>query len=124
LTISTRCAIVPAAYTPARVNQHFAIIRVNCDEISAEYTLYSLISYTGKARLLNIAQGGATREAITKAHIENFEILVPPKAISEQFSNLSKSISRQKEVLFLKNENLKQQRDMLLPKLISGKIGL
>ncbi|MGK0251718.1 MAG: type I restriction enzyme S subunit [Gammaproteobacteria bacterium] len=119
-----RCAIVPAAYTPARVNQHVAIIRVNCDDISAEYILYTLISHTGKARLLNIAQGGATREAITKAHIENFEILVPPKAINEQFSNLAKSISRQKEVLFLKNENLKQQRDMLLPKLVSGSIHL
>lgn len=119
-----RCAIVPEAYTPARVNQHVAIIRANCDDISAEYILYTLISHTGKARLLNIAQGGATREAITKAHIENFEILVPPKPISEQFSNLAKSISRQKEVLFLKNENLKQQRDMLLPKLISGQIYL
>ncbi|MEY8241026.1 MAG: restriction endonuclease subunit S [Cycloclasticus sp.] len=117
-----RCAIVPSACTPARVNQHVAIIRVTDSDICPEYVLYTLISHVGKTRLLNIAQGGATREAITKGHIENLEILIPPAAINKQFSHLAKSISRKKEVLFLKNENLKAQRDMLLPRLISGSI--
>lgn len=117
-----RCAIVPAAFTPARVNQHVAIIRVSDSGVSPEYVLYTLISHVGKTRLLNIAQGGATREAITKVHIENFYMLIPPQEINEQFSNLATTISREKEVLFLKNENMKTQRDMLLPKLINGSI--
>ena len=117
-----RCAIVPTAFTPARVNQHVAIIRVSGSEISPEYILHTLISNVGKARLLNIAQGGATREAITKAHIENFDILIPPSGLQTHFISLASNISLEKEVLFLKNENLKKQRDMLLPKLISGKV--
>jgi type I restriction enzyme S subunit len=119
-----RCAIVPSAFTPARVNQHVAIIRVNGSFVCSNYVLYTLISSVGKARLLNIAQGGATREAITKAHIENFDILIPPEEISKIFSGMTSSVAREKELLFLKNENMKQQRDMLLPKLISGKIVL
>jgi type I restriction enzyme S subunit len=117
-----RCAIVPTAFTPARVNQHVSIIRINGSCICSNYVLYTLISHTGKTRLLNIAQGGATREAITKVHIESFEILIPPEEISESFSDLASPVTREKELLFLKNENMKQQRDMLLPKLINGKI--
>ena len=108
-----RCAIVPSAFAPARVNQHVAIIRVSGSEISPEYILYTLISTMGKARLLNIAQGGATREAITKTHIENFDILIPPSNLHAHFAGLASNISLEKEVLFLKNENLKKQRNML-----------
>ncbi len=119
-----RCAIVPASLTPARVNQHVSIIRANSNEISAEYILYTLISENGKSRLLSIAQGGATREAITKSHIENFQLIIPDGELLKQFSRIALSITKQKEKLFFSIENLKEQRDMLLPKLISGQISL
>ncbi|WP_182911228.1 restriction endonuclease subunit S [Pseudoalteromonas gelatinilytica] len=119
-----RCSIVPSAYTPARVNQHVAIIRLNNDRLSPEYLMYTLISKNGKARLLSTAQGGATREALTKTDIEKFQVVVPPSEIIKKFRAFVKESVKQKEVLFLKNENLKQQRDMLLPKLISGQIEL
>jgi type I restriction enzyme S subunit len=119
-----RCSIVPTAYTPARVNQHVAIIRLNTPTLSAEYLMYTLISKNGKARLLSTAQGGATREALTKTDIEKFKVVVPPNDVIEKFNSLVKGVVKLKEVLFLKNENLKKQRDMLLPKLISGQIEL
>ena len=119
-----RCLIVPSAFTPARVNQHVAIIRLDSLTITAEYLLYTLISNNGKARLLSTAQGGATREALTKVDIEKFKIVVPPIKVINNFKLLAGDVVKQKEVLFLKNENLKKQRDMLLPKLISGEIQL
>lgn len=119
-----RCSIVPSAYTPARVNQHVAIIRLNSNRLSPEFLMYILISKNGKARLLSTAQGGATREALTKTDIEKFQVVVPHSEIIEKFNSFVKSAVKQKEVLFLKNENLKKQRDMLLPKLISGTIKL
>jgi type I restriction enzyme S subunit len=119
-----RCTIIPSAYTPARVNQHVAIIRLDSPELSSEYLLHTLISTNGKARLLSNAQGGATREALTKLDIEKFKIVVPPIELMKKFSAIARPIVKQKEILFIKNENLKQQRDMLLPKLISGKIQL
>jgi type I restriction enzyme S subunit len=119
-----RCSIVPSAFTPARVNQHVAIIRLETNQLSAEYLMYTLISANGKARLLSTAQGGATREALTKTDIEKFKIVIPPPNIIKKFNALVKNTVKQKEILFLKNENLKKQRDMLLPKLISGQIEL
>jgi type I restriction enzyme S subunit len=119
-----RCSIVPSAFTPARVNQHVAIIRLKTNQLSSEYLMYTLISANGKARLLSTAQGGATREALTKTDIEKFKVVVPPRDIINKFNLLAQVAVKQKEVLFLKNENLKQQRDMLLPKLISGTIEL
>ncbi|OLF79412.1 hypothetical protein AWH61_06095 [Alteromonas sp. W12] len=119
-----RCSIVPSAYTPARVNQHVAIIRLNSERLSPEYVMYTLISKNGKARLLSTAQGGATREALTKTDIEKFQVVLPPSEVVDKFNSFVKDAVKQKEVLFLKNENLKNQRDMLLPKLISGQIEL
>tara|TARA_R110001592_G_scaffold336934_1_gene622694 strand:- start:2541 stop:3806 length:1266 start_codon:yes stop_codon:yes gene_type:complete len=119
-----RCAMVPKEFTPARVNQHVAIIRANIEAVSPEFILYTLISANGKSRLLNLAQGGATREAITKTHIEKFSVVVPPQAVFESFNEIVNSVVRKAHVLFVKNENLRKQRDMLLPKLISGKIDL
>ncbi|MCZ4311599.1 restriction endonuclease subunit S [Vibrio atlanticus] len=119
-----RCSIVPSAFTPARVNQHVSILRVHSDDISPEYLLYTLISKNGKARLLATAQGGATREALTKSDLENFKIVIPASEVMSSFNSIVGKLVKQKEILFLKNENLKKQRDMLLPKLISGDIEL
>jgi len=69
-----RCCMVPPRVLPARVNQHVAIIRVDQRKADPYYVLYSINSPQYKDRLLAIAQGGATREALTKETIENFEI--------------------------------------------------
>ncbi len=72
-----RCCIVPEEALPARVNQHVAIIRLNQDKILSKFAYYSLVSSKNKQRLLSIAQGGATREALTKESLEGFEISYP-----------------------------------------------
>jgi len=50
------------------------------------------------------------------------EVVLAPQNITERFSNLIKPLLAQINLLKKKNHNLKTQRDMLLPKLISGKI--
>ena len=72
-----RCTIAPNDILPARVNQHVAIIRVMEDVASPHFVLYSLVSSQNKNRLLTLAQVGATREALTKERIEQFEIDIP-----------------------------------------------
>ncbi len=72
-----RCCMVPNKLLPGRVNQHVAIIRIRQELANSRYILYCLISHQYKQKLLAIAQGGATREALTKDKIEDFEILVP-----------------------------------------------
>ncbi|MEQ1517247.1 MAG: restriction endonuclease subunit S [Usitatibacteraceae bacterium] len=81
-----RCCIVPNDVLPARVNQHVSIIRPAKDQLDAEFLHLLLIAKPNKDRLLGIGEeGGSTRQAITKAQIENFTISFP-ESIDEQIS--------------------------------------
>ena len=75
-----RACMVEDAVLPARVNQHVAIIRANTDIVLDSYLL--LFLQMSKPYLLQIAAGGATRNALTKGMIEELELEVP--SISEQ----------------------------------------
>ena len=70
-----RACIVNNQYLPARVNQHVAIVRGTSEIVLQSYILYFL--QMKKSELLQIASGGATRNALTKAMIEGLEINVP-----------------------------------------------
>jgi len=70
--------MVPIKLLPARVNQHVAIVRVNSTVADPYFVLCCINSPQYKHHLLTLAQGGATREALTKDTISNFEILLPP----------------------------------------------
>ena len=79
-----RCCIVPDDVLPARVNQHVSIIRPISEKLDAEFLHYLLISPPYKNQLLQTGgEGGSTRQAITKAQIENF-LIVYPDSVTEQ----------------------------------------
>ena len=67
-----RCCLVPDNILPARVNQHVAIIRIDGNKADPRYVFLCLVSPNYKNHLLTLAQGGATREALTKTTIEDF----------------------------------------------------
>ncbi len=74
-----RTCIVPPQVLPARVNQHVAIIRTNNEIINSRYLNYYLASPHMQAYMLGLAVGkGASRNAMTKNMIENFEVPCPP----------------------------------------------
>lgn len=73
-SVARACA-VDARVLPARVNQHVAIIRPGEDKVLSSYILFFL--QMKKPYLLQIAAGGATRNALTKSMIENLELEVP-----------------------------------------------
>jgi type I restriction enzyme S subunit len=69
-----------------------------------------------------LAQGGATREALTKDTISNFEIVLPPRPIMERYGKIAQDIHKQREVLLRQIQNLRRTRDLLLPRLLSGQV--
>ena len=73
-SVARVCTDDPRAL-PARVNQHVAIIRPDENRVLSSYILYFLQMI--KPYLLQIAAGGATRNALTKSMIENLELEVP-----------------------------------------------
>jgi type I restriction enzyme S subunit len=119
-----RCSMVPSSLLPARVNQHVAIVRAKCASIDPFFLLDSINNDRNKQRLLGIAQGGATREALTKDSITGFPILLPPLDLIRRYGQVAGLFHTQREKLNLRNENLRTTRDLLLPKLVSGEVSI
>ncbi len=83
-----RCCMVPNKLLPARVNQHVAIVRVNPKVANPYFVLYSINSPQYKQHLLTLAQGGATREALTKDTIGDFEVPLPPLPTQRKIASI------------------------------------
>ena len=109
-----RACIVEERVLPARVNQHVAIIRANPEMVISSYLLYFL--QVIKPYLLQLASGGATRNALTKKMIEDLEIDIPTieeqKRIVSIIDDLQRKIKKNNEI----NENLQQQAQALFKK--------
>ena len=71
-----RCCIVPNEFLPARVNQHVAIIRPT-EYVDSKFLNYLIVNPKFKAQLLWQGAGGATRQALTKAMVEELNIPLP-----------------------------------------------
>ncbi len=71
-----RCCIVPSEFLPARVNQHVTIIRPN-ENVDSKFLNYLIVNPKFKAQLLWQGAGGATRQALTKAMVEELDIPLP-----------------------------------------------
>lgn len=99
----------------------FAVLRSKNLPSSYLYSFTTTDSFTGY--LVNHATGSAY-PAVNADIFQKADILVPPQKLMEKFDELCSNAISQSEVLKKKNKNLKQQRDMLLPKLISGQIEL
>ena len=74
-----RTCIVPDNVLPARVNQHVSIIRPNSEKLDSKFLNYYLASPYMQSFMLGLAVGkGASRNAMTKDMIANFEVPCPP----------------------------------------------
>lgn len=96
-----RCNIVPDDILPARVNQHVSIIRLKPSTVLPEFLHYMLISKQHKEKLLFTGdKNGATRQALTKTLVENYQITYPE--FEEQKDLLKKIKSIKTESIHLK----------------------
>jgi type I restriction enzyme M protein len=113
----TRCCMIENTYLPARVNQHVAIIRTN-EKVLSKYVQIVLVSEIYKNKLLEIASGGTSREALTKVQLEEFKIPLP--LMEEQEKIVSKieiieiKIAEQEKEL----ASLPQQKEAILKKFL------
>ena len=80
-----RCCRAPAQLLPARVNQHVSIIRPDQERLDSDFLHYLLISKDYKNRLLSTGEeGGSTRQAITKAQLQDFVVEFPDSLPEQQ----------------------------------------
>lgn len=110
-----RCCVVPSSVLPARVNQHVMIIRPNLD--MSYYLQCALASSSYKSRLLGTSEGASTRQALTKADIEEFLVLVPSKSVLAKFEGIAEVIFSKIEALAQTSQKLKELRAIILSRL-------
>ena len=66
--------------------------------------------------------GGTIYKAVTKDDVYSIPILLPPEGLKTAFEKLASPMWEQLKTLTLANMQLRNARDLLLPKLVSGEI--
>ncbi len=115
-----RTCVVSPEVLPARVNQHVAIVRAN-DGVPARFLHLHLSQRRTKDYLMGL-NAGASREAVTKAHIESVPVLKPGKSLLTEFNSLTLPMFNRVHEHSAANRSLSSLRDTLLPKLLSGEL--
>jgi type I restriction enzyme S subunit len=101
---------------PVCTNQGF----ISIVPLQEEARLFLLQHLLGRVEEIKSIATGATFKEITKKSFRNLPILWPTSNILLQFNDLSYPLIQQVRYIKTQNELLKQARDMLLPKLMSG----
>ena len=96
-------------------------IKSSFDKMLSLYLFQWLNSQGGKQQLLQ-STIGTSQSALTIENLKKIKLLVPTKVIVENYYNKTHAMLEQKRALQLNNQNLAAQRDMLLPRLMSGKL--
>lgn len=100
-----RVCVVPDEICPANVNQHVSILRTN-DRLDPNYLSYYL-SNPNFQKFIMDSESGATRQALTKSKIEQFEIPLPTIEIQNQIVNqLNVKKQQSEELLNQMNQQL------------------
>ena len=84
--------------------------------------LYCAVTQEEFVAYLVNATNGAAYPAVKPVHFEVADILKPDDKVLEQFHSVADSIYRKKEALENQNHNLRESRDLILPKLMSGEV--
>jgi type I restriction enzyme S subunit len=122
-----RCCVIPKEYLPARVNQHVSIIRAKKEIIDPIFLNLLLTSKFYKDQLLFTGEQGATRQAITKAQLEIFEVAFPKslkeqQAIVQKLDALSFETKKLEAIYQQKINDLEELKKSILQKAFSGEL--
>lgn len=101
------------------VNQSVIVIRLE-DELFIPYVFENLRSRYDELRSLSDAS--STRGSITTDLLKKTKILIPNQELIKQYAEIVSLFMKKLRVLEIKNDNLIKQRDLILPRLMSGKI--
>lgn len=120
MTSRATLGVIAINTTEACTNQGFITCLPN--DIFPLYMLYHWLQ-ENVDKFISLASG-ATFKEITKGVFKTIELAVPPTELSRRFEEIVSSLGAQLLNLQRKNLNLRQTRDLLLPRLVSGEIDL
>lgn len=86
------------------------------------YNAYLLWMLKNQFQQEDIIGNGSIFASVTKKELFGFKILMPNEDLIQKFDSIASRIESVMRKISLINSNLKKQRDMLLPRLMSGKL--
>lgn len=101
----------------------FIVLRES-EDLSSEYIYLLSRSDIFRKHAIKSMTGATGRQRVHPDSFASYYIAIPPKNLMDEFTNFVSPIFKNIFNLSQRNQNLRQQRDMLLPKLISGAIEL
>lgn len=124
--LTTRGSIGKVAYVDEdfegyNISAQLVLFRCDNDSIFNSFLYYQLSSTSVINQLIGVGTGTAQPQLPIKT-LKHFEILCPPRDTQAQFHNLINSNIHLVSLLMRKNIFLKESRDILLPRLMSGEI--
>lgn len=115
-----RTCVVDPHVLPARVNQHVAIVRAR-PGIPPRFIHQWLLRDTTRNYLLGM-DAGASRQAVTKAHIESVPVVVATSTVFIEWQRRTDPLFARIDSLTAEARSLVRIRDELLPRLLSGEL--
>jgi type I restriction enzyme S subunit len=97
-------------------------VRLRVKPEHSNHMIGLLVESDDYKRFIKANLGGAAQPQANAQVLTSIPIAIPPPQVQSKFSEVLKPFLDQKEILQIKNANLRQTRDLLLPKLISGEI--
>lgn len=91
------------------------------NNIISNYLFYLLANPTSQ-EIFSSQTNGASQQFVGLTFMRRFKIIVPNNSVLTSFSQKVNSIVKLKQNIFAQNQNLKKQRDLLLPRLMSGRL--
>jgi len=111
--------VVSITSTPSQTNQQINSI-ITKEELLREFLYFLLLGLKDTIGLHGAT--GATMFNLSKGKFESMNVIYPMEVHISHYHKITKPMFDKIKALQYKNSNLRKTRDMLLPKLISGKI--
>lgn len=107
-------------FSEMRINSGMVILR-NLGVVSMEY-IYTALRHEYLQKLMTLYASGSAQPQLPIKDMKRMKIIKPDAKTMERFTEMSADIYNQLSLLIMKNQTLAKQRDMLLPRLMSGKL--
>ncbi len=116
-----RVAQVLASLTNCIVDSHVTIVRPK-PGIPLYYFGMTLKAW--EVHLCGMGRGATNQTELAPSVIGSIEVTMPSKSIQKAFESFAEPVFKQITLLLNQNERLTRTRDILLPRLISGKLSV
>ena len=107
-------------FSEMRINSGMVILR-NLGVVSPEY-IYTSLRHEYLQKLMTMYASGSAQPQLPIKDMKRMKIIKPDTKTMERCTEMSADIYNQISLLIMKNQTLAKQRDMLLPRLMSGKL--